>query len=974
MTQTVNYQEPIETLAPGTKHGDFVVERTIEVKEISGQAYVLRHTSGARVLWLACADTNKSFAIGFKTPPVDSTGVFHILEHSVLCGSESYPVKEPFVNLIKTSMNTFLNAMTFPDKTVYPVASTNEKDLENLMDVYLDAVFHPNIYTNKFIFEQEGWHKELNEDDTKLTYNGVVYNEMRGAYSDPSGVLWEKLTEYLYPDTCYSHDSGGNPLNIPDLTYENFLDNHARHYQLSNSYTVFYGNVDIERQLTRLGKVFDTVKPADGDPNALIHQSPLGPQKTSSTMPGSPDNSCVGLCFALDYAAGSVEEIGLDILMSTLMGSNEAPLKKKLIGMGLGQDVYYNVTNAFAQPMLYFELRGAKEGVAEKFEDAIMSTCKHLAQRGINKELIESQLSSLEFAMREADFGYPAGIEYTIDALSTWLYDENNPVGVLQYEDKLEELKKLINTDYFEKLLEKTMLNNEHRVLHDLRCVEVEEGLNEREIELQKSLSELSEEEKQEIHHEVELLRQEQETPDSPEDIAKLPQLGIEDIDEMAQEPNQRSITSPLPCTLHEVDTHNIDYLYSNFWLDGILYEHLPYVNIMASLIGKLDTDRHSAEELAVEIPKNFGHSAFYVEAYENFDNPEKIKAAFVASQATLSDKIDALYTLLPELLLKTKFDDKERIHNILIQMKSTMEQEFIGSGHVFAAARAQSYFNKASMFSQKAVGIEFYRFLSDLLENFDDRFQSLSDTLTFIQKKIFVSDNCDFSFAGPVDDFEYFWDNAGKLSMSEGGKQESVLKIPDPHVRNEAFIVPSNVVYNAQVKPCAQRIIDNSGAWSIAAKALSYDYLWNDVRVKGGAYGCGFRTTLDLLVNWSYRDPQVERTFNAYDEQGNWIDRWNPTDNELVGYIVSSVAQIDAPVSPRVQARRQDTQRYCETPEGRKEQHRTQIINCKKEDLKKLSEALKDTNEPSGRCVFGNKKLIEDADIDMIKLNLFEG
>ncbi len=970
----LNYQAPLDHMSVGTKIADFTVERQIEVVEIAGYAYILRHTSGARVMWLACADTNKSFAIGFKTPPVDSTGVFHILEHSVLCGSTSYPVKEPFVNLIKTSMNTFLNAMTFPDKTVYPVASTNEKDLENLMDVYLDAVFHPNIYTNKFIFEQEGWHKELNEDDSKLTYNGVVYNEMRGAYSEPSGVLWEKLTEYLYPDTCYRHDSGGNPLNIPDLTYENFLDNHARHYQLANSYTIFYGNVDIERQLERLGKVFDTVQTPAGEPNELKAQSPLAPQKTSSTMVGSPDNSCVGLSYCLDFGAGTLEEVALDVLMSTLMGSNEAPLKKKLISLGLGQDVFYSVTNSFMQPMLSFELRGAKEGAADQFAEAIISTCSRLVKRGISKDQLESQLSSLEFVMREADFGYPAGIEYTIDSLSTWLYDEENPVGVLLYEEKLAELKKLIETDYFEKLLEKVILNNEHYVLHDLKCIEVEEGLNEREIALQESLASLSEDEKKAIHKEVELLREEQETPDKPEDIAKLPQLGIEDIGEMAPEPHQHSITSPLPCTHHEVETHNIAYLYGNFWLDGILYEHLPYVNIMANLIGKLDTERYTAEELAVEIPKNFGHSAFYVEAYENFENPDKIKAAFVAGTATLSYKIDAMKTLLPELLLKTKFEDKERIRNILIQMKSTIEQGYIGSGHIFSAARAQSYFNKASLFSQKVMGIDFYRFLSDLIENFDDRFASLSDTLAFIQKKIFVANNCDFSFAGSSDDFEYFWDVAGTLGMSKDENLKPMLEIPEPHVRNEAFIIPSNVVYNAQVKPTAERMIDNSGAWSIIAKALSYDYLWNDVRVKGGAYGCGFRNTLDLLVNFSYRDPQVDRTFKAYDNQGAWIDAWDPTDSELVGYIVSSVAQIDAPVSPRALARRQDTQRYCETPEGRKEEHRNQIINCTKEELKKLSEALKDSDQPIGRCIFGNKKLIEDADVDMIKLNLFEG
>ena len=974
-----DYTKPFEFLSIGSTISNFKVVNSWSIEEIEGYAYLLEHTpSGARVMWLACSDTNKSFSISFKTPPTDSTGVFHILEHSVLCGSDKYPVKEPFVNLIKTSMNTFLNAMTFPDKTVYPVASTNERDLENLMDVYLDAVLHPAIYTNKHIFEQEGWHFELNEDNTELSYNGVVFNEMQGALSEPDSVVFDKVSELLFPDTAYRFESGGDPKVIPELTYEGFLDNHKRHYQLANSYTTFYGNLDIERQLERLNEAFENKDDSDaGEPNTLGTQEAVVVDTTTITMKSAPENSMSGFGYVIGDSSDRKRCLAANILMDTLLGSNESPLKKKLLSEGVCSDVDFGLLESFSQPFVLLELRGTKDDDCVKAEEIINSFSRRLVKRGIDHDLLKASIAQAQFELREADYGYPKGVAYSIAALNSWLYDDTDPVSQLRFKNELDELEQDLENGYFENLLDELIVSSKHHCAVNLVCDPNYVDEDGKEAQLASKLESLTEDEKQKINDDVVALRKAQETPDAPEDVAKLPQLALEDIKDAEKQPVSTKVNATLPCYHNDVETHGIDYIYAYFSLNPILFDLLPQVSVLSAVLGKLDTERHTAAQIDNLVQANLGRLNFFTEGYANFNDDNDVTASFIVSCATLSEKVDEAHKIIPEILLTTKFDDKERIKNILTQQKIGMEQTFISAGHTCAMRRCETYFTPLAILAEKLGGVEYYYFLRDLLKNFDARFTFLKDTLEYLQKTLFVANNVEFSFTGDIDDCEYFWDTAGSFGLNSTEKKlERMLKVPEPQVSQEAFILPTNVCYVGYSRHANNMDDSLTGAWNVASKALTFDYLWNEVRIKGGAYGCGFRAKrTGMLENYSYRDPQTDQTIERYLGEDEWLANWNPTQSELTGYIVSSVAALDAPVAPRALGRRIDLRRQTNTPENWRDTVRRQQIECTQDQFEKLATILSEAKENNAVCIFGNEDLINNCKVDHLKkIRLMEG
>ena len=519
---TDRFATPDPALAVGTIHQGFTVVATEPLSELSGTAYVMRHNAtGARLLWLATADTNRSFAIAFKTPPADDTGVFHILEHSVLCGSDRFPVKEPFVDLLKSSMQTFLNALTFPDKTMYPVSSTNVADLENLMDVYLDAVLHPAIYNRPRIFEQEGWHYELTDDD-QLVYNGVVFNEMKGALSDPDDVALMHLERALFPDTPYRFESGGHPRAIPTLTYERFIDHHARHYNLPNSYTILYGDIDIERELAFVGERFDAARPVAGEANPLPLQAPVTGPITQVKMATDPSNASVTLGYVLGTSADRERVLATDVLLDVLAGSNEAPLKRAVLDSGLGDDFNVTILDGLLQPQVLFVLKGAKPGVANQFKQLVEDVCASLVKDKIPTDRTEAALAQAEFNLRENDWGgsYSDGVALSIQVMSSWLYDDDRPVDYLRYEHELASIGAGIGKGYFERLLDELVCSNKHQA--GIELIAVEEGDSaEEQAELAQKRAGMSEVDVQAIRDEVAALREEQERPDTPEDLAR---------------------------------------------------------------------------------------------------------------------------------------------------------------------------------------------------------------------------------------------------------------------------------------------------------------------------------------------------------------------------------------------------------------------------------------------------------------------
>lgn len=985
-------------LVPGTTCHGFTVERCETVPELDSDAYVLRHTtSGARLLYLACNDENKAFAIGFKTPPADSTGVFHILEHSVLCGSAKFPVKEPFVDLIKSSMQTFLNAMTYPDKTIYPVATTNEQDLYNLMDVYLDAVFNPAIYTKPTIFEQEGWHYELDLPEGAegeggdssaslregtLRYNGVVFNEMKGALSDPMSVLDDAVNAALYPDTAYAHESGGDPRAIPALTYEQFLDTHARHYNPSNSYITLYGDLDVDRALAFLDERYlsqpsaasrrmDASVAAGEDPstlapNPLDVQEPVTCEYKRVEMATTPENALVGLGLVLGSALDRKRTIAADILFEALLGSNEAPVKKAILAAGLGGNVVSYTAAESLQPYELIMLQNAQPGVARELRRVFQDACRDLCEHGVPRERLEAIISSNEYDLRQRDYGIADGVAIACDALSTWLYDDDAATLALKYGPVYEELRGELDGSYFEDLLRELVLQNDHMALVELVPVDAAEGAEGAEAaELTAKRDAMTDAELADVVERTAVLRAAQEAEDTPEDKATLPRLRVSDIGEARPEPPLVvDTTAPIPCLRHGIPTNRLTYAMQYFDLSCVAFEDLPYVTLLCRLLKQLPTREHSAEELDNLLAGKLGFLSFTTEVMTQPD-VDGVRPYLLVSAGALSEKIDALASLPREVWSSTLLldADADRVRDVLTQIRIGLEQGFINNGHSAALGRAMSYSSPSAVVREQLSGVDFYLFLRDLLEHFDERLDDLRAKLAELAGRIFVADGCMSSFTGSDEDFDAYWDAAGDLGLGAGDGADAgrdALVVPTPCDRHEAFVIPSDICFAASAYDPRRLDIDVTGAWAVAANALSYDYLWNEIRVKGGAYGCGFRAAGERQAAfYTYRDPAIDPSIERVARAGEWLGSFEPDEAAFEGFIVSCVSGMDAPVKPYALTKRRNTTYLAGLDPHAREERRAQMLAATPGELRSLGADVTRIAAASPTCVFGGRDVI---------------
>lgn len=988
-------------LAVGTTTCGFTIESRENLPEIDGEAIVGRHEgSGARLLYLKNDDNNKSFAIGFKTPPKDDTGVFHILEHSVLCGSRRFPVKEPFVDLLKGSMQTFLNAMTFADKTLYPVASTNEQDLYNLMDVYMDAVFHPRIYEKRAIFEQEGWHyelmasgeaeaganpAELSSDQTVLIHNGVVFNEMKGALSDANSVVYDELQTALFPDTCYAFESGGTPECIPTLTYENFLDEHRRHYRTDNSYIILYGNLDIERALAFLDEryltpVSEEQLSADQErlscgleplrPRDIQEQRPRRAGYTRKTMDTAPENAVAACGYVIGNASDRVKSMAVEILLDALFGSNEAPLKRALLDAGVAHDINAFVSDALLQPFAVVQANMPEGDGGSRLAGVIEEEVRKLLDSGLDKQLVEAALSHAEFVMREHDMGYADGVVDSMIALSSWLYDDGAAIDYLRYERAFSQLRADLETDYFERLCEELFLENNHTA-----SVEIVPTPGESDDVWPKRLAEMNAElpadERAQIVADEAMLRELQEAPDTPEAIATLPRLGISDIGDAPDEPVYGLFPdAPITCVRHSLHTRGIVYAYRYFNVSRLAFEDLPYASVLALMLGKLDTAGRTAAEIDTLVQGKLGNLSFFMEVYEDKDDPQTVYPRFVVSASALSDNVEWLATLPREILLETDFSDSGKILDVLKQRKIGMEQAFASAGHSCASARCKSYYAVSGVVNEQTGNVDFYRFLCDLVENYEQKAADLAARLRDVSERLFCDNACAISFAGSDADYDRFW--KAEPGCGRTGCDEDRLSVPAPVVRNEAFVVPSDVCYAAL--GWDRRLLGepHAGVWSVAGRALSLDYLWNEVRVRGGAYGVGFQMArMGNMRFYSYRDPHLDETIDRFEKSSSWLAQFDPSQEVLEGFIVASVARIDAPTKPRELIRRQ-MGRYItsRSPEERKELRR-EVLRTDAAALRALAPVLEKAVAKRAICVFGNADILKSSHIGLEVINL---
>ena len=993
-------------LVPGTTCHGFAVERCETVPELDSDAYVLRHTtSGARLLHLACNDENKAFAIGFKTPPADSTGVFHILEHSVLCGSAKFPVKEPFVDLIKSSMQTFLNAMTYPDKTIYPVATTNEQDLYNLMDVYLDAVFNPAIYTKPTIFEQEGWHYELDLPEGAggdgsaaslregtLRYNGVVFNEMKGALSDPMSVLDDAVNAALYPDTAYAHESGGDPRAIPALTYEQFLDTHARHYNPSNSYITLYGDLDVDRALAFLDERYlsqssaasrrmDAAVAAGEDPSALapnplVVQTPVTCEYKRVEMATTPENALVGLGLVLGSALDRKRTIAADILFEALLGSNEAPVKKAILAAGLGGNVVSYTAAECLQPYELIMLQNAQPGVARELRRVFQDACRDLCEHGVPRERLEAIISSNEYDLRQRDYGIADGVAIACDALSTWLYDDDAATLALKYGPVYKELRGELEGSYFEDLLRELVLENDHMALVELVPVDAAEGSEGAEAaELAAKRDAMTDAELADVVERTAVLRAAQEAEDTPEAKATLPRLRVSDIGEARPEPPLVvDTTAPIPCLRHGIPTNRLAYAMQYFDLSCVAFEDLPYVTLLCRLLKQLPTREHSAEELDNLLAGKLGFLSFTTEVMTQPD-VDGVRPYLLVSAGALSEKIDALASLPREVWSSTLLldADADRVRDVLTQIRIGLEQGFINNGHSAALGRAMSYSSPSALVREQLSGVDFYLFLRDLLEHFDERVDGLRTKLAKLAERIFVADGCMASFTGSDEDFDAYWDAAGDLGLGVGdGAGRDALAVPAPCDRHEAFVIPSDICFAARACDPRRLGLDVTGAWAVAANALSYDYLWNEIRVKGGAYGCGFRAAGERQTAfYTYRDPAIDPSIERVERAGEWLGSFEPDEAAFEGFIVSCVSGMDAPVKPYALTKRRNTTYLAGLDPHAREERRAQMLAATPGELRSLGADVTRIAGESPTCVFGGREVIAKSNADFNVVDL---
>ena len=892
------------------KHYTMLKEERIA--EVNGTAYLLEHDkTKAHVMLVLNDDKNKVFNIGFRTPPSDDTGVPHITEHSVLCGSKKFPAKDPFVELAKGSLNTFLNAMTYPDKTVYPIASINDKDFHNLMEVYLDAVFYPNTYSNDKILKQEGWHYHLESEEDDITYNGVVYNEMKGAYSSAEQQLMQAIQKSLLPDTTYGCDSGGDPKAIPELTYESFLDFHRKFYHPSNSYIYLYGDVDVEKELTYIHeeylKNFDyqeidsAIKPQKSFDVAkeIAVEYPLADAEDEE------DNAYLSYNVVVGNSLDRTLNLAFMMLDYALLDVPGAPIKKALVDAGISNDVFSSYDDGILQPVYSIVAKGCKKEEKERFVQVIEEVLSTLIKDGLNEMVLKAALNHFEFKLKEANYGrFPKGLMYGLSAFNSWLYDENEPFMYLKFNDAFEFLKKQIGTDYFTNILKKYVLDNTHKTIVTGLP---KKGLNK---QLEKNVAEklkeykdsLSKEEIASLVKQTKELQDYQSEPSSPEDLEKIPLLELSDIEKKGFHiRNEEKRIEDITMVKHDIFTNGIAYVGYYFMLDKVPVELLPYVSLLTALYKEVDTDKRDYGSLANEIDLKTGGIGFSLSAIGVRKELGEYKVNLGVKTKVLYENLPDALALMEEILFTSRVTDRKRMKEVLAELVSQMKMSISDSGHTAMANRALSYFSKGAYLKEVLEGITFYEFANNLYKNFDTSYEEICRNLKAAIHAFAKPDNLIISYTGKEDITDNLKNalvslkqhmNTDRLDVTEQ-KFELLAK-------NEGFKTASKVQFVATAGNFTEKGYEYTGALNVLQVIFSYDYLWINVRVKGGAYGCmcGFSRTGDSYLT-SYRDPNLKKTYEVYKRASDYVKHFDASDRDMVKYIIGAIAKMDAPMTP---------------------------------------------------------------------------
>ncbi len=974
-------------LTTNSIHPSYEVISREELTDIHAEGILLKHRkSGARIALIPCSDRNKVFYIAFRTPPRDSTGAAHIIEHTVLCGSEKYPLKDPFIELLKGSMNTYLNATTYPDRTMYPVASTNDRDFRNLVDVYLDAVFHPNIYKEENIFRQEGWSWRMENEDDPLSISGVVYNEMKGAYSSPEEILDRRVFMTLFPDTPYAEESGGDPDHIPELTYEAFLDFHRKYYHPSNSYLYFYGDFDINETLSYLDNDYLGLYFYEAPDSDISEQEPFAQPRTDiSAYPVASDETEEGKSYlSMNFVTGDrtdlTAQIAIDILDYALFSMPGSPVRQALTDAGIGDEVFGSYSDGIMQPYFSVIAKNAEKEDFPRFRRIVFETLQKTAEEGIDRQSLLAGINSLEFQFREADYlTWPKGLIYGIDLMDSWLYDENAAFDPLRQLSCFEKLRAHAeqNDGFFEDLVRRKFLNNPFRA--DV-ILYPEKGLQERndkaaEEKLSLLKSRMSREEICRITDETHALKEYQEAEESEEALAALPVLRISDIDKKALQ------LSNIPCTVkgpgceaaavrHETDSRGIGYVQLFFNTAGVPEDDLIYLALLRSALLNVNTEDHRYTELINLINARTGGIACGITAFPDREDRASYRPYFTLRGRALYEDIGFLCGCFSEILTKSRFDDEKRIREILSELYSHQQMVMTQSGHSTAVMRALSYENGESAFHDAVSGIRFYRQLERLYTGFEQKKAEIFEGLRKVSSMIFNAENLIISYTCEENGIRAMESGFGRLlkeipsvklscPADDTGNEKSCLPCASG-IRKEGFITGGQVQHVAMAGDFGKEGFCFSGILHVLRHILNYGYLWERIRIDGNAYGCGASFTRNGCGTlMSYRDPNLSETLSVFRELPDYIESFEADPEEMEKYIIGTLSAMDTPLTASLFGSVSMRAYMSGTTQEQLQKERDEILCATQEDIRRTAPLLRAMLKDDAFCVVGSERSI---------------
>ena len=949
---------------------DFELIREREISELKTRAFFYRHRTGAELLSLSNDDENKVFGINFRTPVADSTGVAHIMEHAVLCGSRKYPVKEPFVELLKGSLNTFLNAFTYPDKTCYPVASQNLQDFYNLIDVYLDAVFYPRITPH--VLQQEGWHYELEQTDESLSYKGVVFNEMKGAYSDPERVLAEHSQHSLFPDNTYGVESGGHPRHIPDLTFEQFQTFYQKYYHPSNARIFFCGDDDPEQRFELLEEYLKEFEPRAVD-------SAVGPQPRFAeprrqvhkyaTAPGSEESrGMVTVNWLLEEEIDLDTRRALQILEYVLIGTPGSPLRKALIDSGLGEDLTGSGLGTELS-QLYFGtgLKGVASGRVDEVEKLILKTLERLEQEGIEPEMTAAALNTYEFGLRENNTGaYPRGLALMLRALSGWLHDRD-PFAALSFEESLRWIKSRLQEDerYLEGLIRQHLLDNAHRTTvilePDSELGKREEA--EEEARLQQARARMSAEELRKVIADARKLEELQAAPDSPEALATLPRLQLNDLDrEIKVIPIEETMQEEAKVLYHDLPTSGIAYVDVSFDLHALPQEYLPYVSLFGRALLEMGTEKEDFVRLAQRIGARTG-GIWPQSLVSTQRDGSTTTARLLLRGKTMSDQVEELFAIFAEVLLMAKFDDRERFLQIVLEEKAGEEACLVPNGSAVVSLRLRAQFDEASWISEQMKGVSYLFFLRRLVDQIETSWESVRDKLETMRRMLV---NCKALLCNVTLDKEersrFEPQLTSFLQALPAADWQPQNWAPDYRNISEGLTIPAQVNYVGKAANIYDLGYQLDGSSSVITRYLATTWLWE--RVQGGAYGafCSFDPFTGVLSYGSYRDPNLFDTLEVYDGSGRFLKDLEISDDELTKAIIGTVGDLDAYQLPDAKGFTSMVRYLTDTTDEFRQRLRDEVMDTRPGDFGDFADLLEQVRKEGRVVMLGSQEAIDQA------------